>query len=149
MATLKQIEDFIASQPIALAGVSRNPRKFGHVAFKELKQKGLDIIPVNPSATEILGTKVYPDITSLPGNTGGLIVMTKKDQTGEVVKAAISRGIKNIWIQQNSETKEAIAQANESGVNLISGECILMYYKPNGFHKFHGALKKFFGGFPK
>ncbi|MFN8242010.1 MAG: CoA-binding protein [Bacteroidales bacterium] len=149
MATLRQIEDFIAAQPIALAGVSRNPKKFGYVAFKELKEKGLDIIPVNPSADEILGTRVYPDINSLPGNTKGIIVMTRKDQTGEVVKTALARGIKNIWIQQMSETKEAIADAKDNGANLISGQCILMYYKPNGFHKFHGAIKKFFGGYPK
>ena len=25
----------------------------------------------------------------------------------------------------------------------------MMYYKPSGIHKFHGRLKKFFGGYPK
>jgi len=36
MSTLKQINEFLDSQPIALVGVSRNPKKFGYTAFKEL-----------------------------------------------------------------------------------------------------------------
>ena len=40
MTTLKQIKEFIDSQPIALVGVSRNPKKFGYTAFKELKKRG-------------------------------------------------------------------------------------------------------------
>ncbi|MCK7534857.1 MAG: CoA-binding protein [Marinilabiliales bacterium] len=66
MATLKQIEEFIASEPIAMVGVSRNPKKFGFTAFRELKEKGMNIIPVNPHAEEIHGVKVYPDIKVTP-----------------------------------------------------------------------------------
>jgi len=62
MVTLKQIEEFIASEPIAMVGVSRNPRKFGFTAFRELKEKGMNIIPVNPHAKEIHQTRVYNDI---------------------------------------------------------------------------------------
>jgi predicted CoA-binding protein len=112
MATLKQIEDFIAAQPVAMVGVSRNPKKFGQMAFKE-------------------------------------IIMTKKDQTAAVVKEARNKGIKNIWIQQNSDSKEAIKELEGSNINYITGECILMYHKPHGFHKFHRAINKFFGKYPK
>jgi len=85
MASLKQIEDFIAAEPIAVVGVSRNPKKFGYSAFKELKEKGLKVIPVNPTAETILGEKVYPNVTSLPSDVRGIIVLTKKDQTLGVV----------------------------------------------------------------
>jgi len=34
MNTLKQINQFLDSQPIALVGVSRNPKKFGYAAYK-------------------------------------------------------------------------------------------------------------------
>jgi predicted CoA-binding protein len=71
MASLKQIEDFIASQPIAMAGVSRNPKKFGYMAFKELREKGLIVIPVNPSAAEILGDhRAYKKGTDCFGGKG-------------------------------------------------------------------------------
>lgn len=149
MTTLKQIEDFLAAQPVAFVGVSRNPKKFGYAAFKELKEKGLNLIPVNPLAAEILGEKAYPDVRSLPENVKGIIIMTKKDQTANIVAAAKEKGIKQIWIQQHAESKEAMEMLKNSDANYITGECILMYHKPHSVHKFHRGLKRFFGTFPK
>ena len=149
MATLRQIEEFLNSEPIAMAGVSRNPKKFGFAAFKELKQKGLNVIPVNPHADEIHGAKVYHNIKSLPDNVRGLIVMTGKDQTAEVIRDAKEKGIKQIWIQQMAENKDALKELEGSDVNYITKECILMHYKPHSIHKFHAAIRKFFRTFPR
>jgi predicted CoA-binding protein len=149
MTTKKQINDFIESQPIAMVGVSRNPKKFGYAAFKELREKGMKLIPVNPQANEIMGEKAYANVKQLPAEVGGILIMTKKEQTAAVVREARERGFKNIWIQQMADTKEALDELKGSDINYITGECILMHYKPNGIHKFHGSLKKFFGRFPK
>ncbi len=149
MTTLRQIEEFIAAEPIALIGVSRNPKKFGYAAFKELKEKGMDIIPVNPYASEILGEKAYVDIKSLPSEVKSVIIMTRKNQTASVVRDAREKGLKHIWIQQMADSPEAKKEIEGSDINYICGECILMHYKPHSIHKFHGNLKKFFGRFPK
>jgi predicted CoA-binding protein len=149
MSSLKQIQSFLDSRPIALVGVSRNPKKFGYSVFKELKEKGLNLIPVNPHAEEILGTKSYPNVKMLPSDVQGIIVLTKKDKTHSVIKEAKEKGIKQIWIQQMADSKEAIEELKNSDINYITGECILMHYKPNGIHKFHGGFRKFFGSFPK
>ncbi len=149
MVTLQQIEEFFGSEPIAMAGVSRNPKKFGFAAFKELKEKGMNVIPVNPHAEEINGAKVYHDIKSLPDNVRGLIVMTGKDQTAGVIREAKEKGIKQIWIQQMAESKEALKELEGSGINYITKECILMHYKPHSIHKFHAAIMKFFRRFPR
>lgn len=149
MTTLKKINEFLNSQPIALIGVSRNPKKFGYSAFKELKEKGMKIIPVNPEAFEIMGEKSYPNVKLLPSDVQGIIILTKKDQTASVIRDAKEKGIKQIWIQQMADSKEALDELNGSDINYITGECILMHYKPHSIHKFHGSLKKFFGRFPK
>ncbi|HKK42541.1 MAG TPA: CoA-binding protein [Bacteroidales bacterium] len=149
MTTLKKINEFIESQPIALVGVSRNPKKFGYTAFKELSEKGMNILPVNPQADEILGHKVFKNVRLLPPDVGGIIIMTKKDRTAEVVREAKEKGIKQIWIQQMADSKEAIAELMDTDINFITGECILMHYKPHSIHKFHAALRKFFRLFPK
>ena len=149
MNTLKQINQFLESQPIALVGVSRNPKKFGYSAFKELKKKGMNIIPVNPEADEIMGEKSYPNVKELPSDVKGIIILTKKDKTASVVRDAKEKGIKHIWIQQMADSKEALDELKGSGINYITGECILMYYKPHSIHKFHRSFKKFFGRFPK
>lgn len=149
MNTLKQINQFLDNQPIAMVGVSRNPKKFGYTAFKELKEKGMKIIPVNPEADEIMGEKSYRNVAALPDNVKGIIVITKKDKTAAVVKEAIAKGIKEIWIQQMADTNEALGELKGSDINYITGECILMYYKPHSIHKFHANLKKLFRRFPK
>jgi predicted CoA-binding protein len=149
MSTLNQINEFLSSQPIAMVGVSRNPKKFGYTAFKELKEKGMNIIPVNPEADEILGEKSYKDVSKLPSDVKAIIIMTKKEKTAEVVKEAKEKGINQIWIQQMAETPEALDLLKDSGINYISKECILMHYKPHSIHKFHRAINKFFGKFPK
>jgi predicted CoA-binding protein len=149
MKTLSQINEFLEAQPIAVAGVSRNPKKFGYTAFKELKEKGMKVIPVNPSADQVLGEKSYPSVKSLPADVKGLIILTKKDQTAALVRDAKEKGIKQIWIQQMADSKEALAELAGSDINYITGECILMHYKANGIHKFHRAINRFFGKFPK
>jgi uncharacterized protein len=149
MATLKQINDFIESQPIALVGVSRNPKKFGYAVFKELKEKGMKLIPVNPVADQIMGEKSYSSVTALPSEVNGIIIFTKKDKTASIVREAKEKGINNIWIQQMADSKEALNELKDTDINYITGECILMHYKPHSIHKFHRGLNKFFGRFPK
>ncbi len=149
MVRLKQIEEFISSGPIAMVGVSRNPKKFGFAAFRELKEKGMNIIPVNPYAEEIHGVKVYKDIKSLPPEIKGLMIMTKKAQTQAVIKEAKEKKIKHIWIQQGSESKEALQEVEGTDINFITGECVLMFYKPHSIHKFHRGILKFFRRYPK
>jgi predicted CoA-binding protein len=149
MQTLHQINEFIDSQPIALVGVSRNPKKFGFSAYKELKEKGMNVIPVNPEADEIMGEKTYRNVTALPPEVKGIIIFTKKDKTASIVREAKEKGIKQIWIQQMADTKEALDELKGTDINYITGECILMHYKPHSIHKFHRAIVKFFGRLPK
>lgn len=149
MTKLRQINEFIDAQPLAMVGVSRNPKKFGYIAFKELKNKGMNLVPVNPEADQIMGEKAYRNVAALPSEVKGLIILTNKNTTASVVKEAREKGIKQIWIQQMSDSHEALDELRGSDINFITGECILMHYKPTGMHKFHGALKRFFGRFPK
>lgn len=149
MTTLNQINEFLESQPIAMVGVSRNPKKFGYAAFKELKDKGMKIIPVNPKADQIMGEKSYPSVSILPPEVKGILIFTKKEQTAGIIREAKEKGIKQIWIQQTADSKEALELLKDSGINCITGQCILMHFKPNGMHKFHGSIKKFFRSFPR
>jgi len=149
MTKMSQIDQFLSATPIAMAGASRNPRKFGFVAFKELTDKGLVLLPVNPNATEIYNKKSFRSVSELPEGIDSLIIMTPRNETAGVVVEAKAKGIRNIWIQQMSDTPEAIAAAAGEGINLITGECIMMYHRPTGLHKFHRALKKLFGRLPK
>ena len=149
MTTKQQIDQFLANEPIAMAGVSRNPKKFGRMAFEELTRKGLKLIPINPNVESINGIACYPGVGQLPEGVRSLMIMTKKDQTANVLRDALAKGIKHIWIQQSSDTPEALELIKGKDLNVITGQCILMHHEPTGFHKFHRNLKRFFGSLPR
>ncbi len=148
--TKASIDMFLATSKIAIAGVSRDPKKFGYLIFKQLKEKGYEVYPINPGADKIDGVTCFRSVSALPLNVHTLIVVTPKKSTRDIVAEALAKGIDNIWIQQMSDTPEAIELAKTQPVNLIVKECILMHLEPvTGIHKFHRSLKKLFGFFPR
>jgi hypothetical protein len=148
--TKKEIADFFDSKKFAVAGVSRESSKFGRLVYQSMKKKGYPVVPINPQAAEIGGDKCYQAVEELPPGVDALIVLTKEKETTEVVKKAIAKNIKKIWIQQESENAETIAFAEQEGILLIVHECILMFMEPvEGIHKFHRWVKNIFGANPR
>lgn len=145
---MKDVARFLSAGKYALAGVSRDPKKFGHVAFKTLLKKGMDIVPVNPNADEIEGVKCYNSVNDLSSEIRAIIIMTPAEETHGVARNAMAKGIKDIWIQQGSESNEVIPELEKEDINLIHHECILMFWKPDSIHSFHRFLKKIFGRLP-
>ena len=143
------IENFLSLKIIAVAGASRNPKKFGHQVVKLFKDGGYTVYPVNPSGEQIAGTASFADVSALPQDTEGLVIVTKPGVTDQVLDAAIARGIKNIWIQQMSETKAVLEKAAENQLKLVSKECVFMFVEPvKSIHKFHRFIKKLFRKYP-
>lgn len=148
--TLNLINDFLAPRKMAMAGASRNPKKFGGYVFNELKQKGFELYPVNPNADEIQGVKCYHTIESLPAGVDRLLVVTSKTDTELVAQQAINKGIKMVWVQQGAESPESLKLLEDAGIPVISKKCIMMFAGPvKGVHGFHRFLVKSFGKFPK
>ena len=145
---MKSVSRFLSLDKYAVAGVSRDPKKFGQVVFRELRQKGMDVLPVNPNAETIDGIKCFSSVSDLPTDVKGLILMTPKEETLSVAREALAHGIKDLWVQQGAETRSTIDELEKEEINLISKQCIMMYWNPNGIHSFHRFLKKIFGGLP-
>jgi len=149
MITKAQIEDFLKQSPIAIVGVSRNKKKFGRTVYDELKNKGFSVLPVNDHTDDLDGVKCYRDIASLPQDVKGAVLLTQKPKTLEAIKQCTDKGIKNIWVQQGSHTNEVLEFGRNNNVNMIHGKCIMMFSEPDGMHKFHRSIMKFFGRLPK
>lgn len=149
LAKAKAIHDFLAAKNVAFVGVSRDKKKFTHQAWEKILKSNPDLIPVNPALTEVDGKICYPALTAIPGAVDAVISMVPKTQTLSVIEQAKQKNIKNVWIQQMSDTPEAIAFAKDSGMNVISGQCILMYTEPvDSMHKFYRWINKVFGKYP-
>ena len=150
MVTMIEINEFLAEKTIAVAGASRNPKKFGGMVLNELTKKGYNILPVNPNAMEISGISCYHSVLNLPADVKNLYIVTPKSETAGVVAEAIQKGIAKIWIQQKSETEEALEMARKNNIPVISNKCIFMFTEPvESFHKFHRFFARLFGNYPK
>lgn len=150
MVTMKAINDFLSTKKFAFAGLSRNPKSFSRQAFQSLSKKGYEIIPVNPNTYEIEGKKCFKSIEELPEDIDRILFMTPKSETNDLFTSAIEKGMKSIWIQQGSETKETIDIAKDKNFdNLVEKHCIFMFTEPTGIHKFHWTIMKIFGLLPK
>ena len=148
--TQQQINRFVAGNTIAIAGASRNEKSFSAEVAKHLKELNYKLWFVNPyyETDEPENSKVQ-SIKKLPNDVKHLLVLTPATETESVVKQAIEKGMDNIWIQQTSETSAAIELAQNNNVNLIHHQCIFMFTKPTGIHKFHYTIKRIFGTIPK
>ncbi len=135
---------------MAIAGVSRDPKKFGGAVYKHLTDNDFTVFPVNPN-TEMIGeSKCYPDVASLPDEVDRLYIVTPKQETRSLLEEAINKGIRKIWIQQMSHTQEALSLAREHNLEMITKECIFMFAEPvTGPHKFHRFIRKMFGQYPR
>jgi uncharacterized protein len=140
------VQDFLSQKVIAVAGASRDTKKFGYAVFHDLKAKGYTVYPVNPKAENIDGDKCYAAPTDLPEQPGGLVIVTAPTQTEQLVRQAAQAGIQRIWLQQGSETPAAIQFCQQNGITVITGECIFMYAEPTAwFHKAHRFVNALVG----
>jgi predicted CoA-binding protein len=123
----EKIAEFLAGEPHAVVGASRDCAKIGNKVLRAYMQTARPAFPVNPGADEIEGLRTYPGLASLPEAVHGVSVITPPQVTESIVEQAGSLGIKNIWLQPGAESERAVARAKELGMNVISGgPCILV-----------------------
>jgi predicted CoA-binding protein len=142
------VDEFVSQPALALIGMSRSGRGFGNFAFRALVNKGYRVYPIHPSATSINGVRCYSDFNDLPEPVeSALVVIPAAEAIGAVRKAAES-GIRRVWLQQGAESPEVLNTCRELGVDVVSGECILMFARPTGFHKAHRWVWGMLGKLP-
>lgn len=150
MNTIDSIQLFLQQPQFAVAGVSRNKSKFGNSVYRELKQKGIKVLPVNPYMADFDGDTCYNSIENLPGAVKAIIVCTPPERTLEIVESSLKFGIVHFWFQQGSSNKEVLKLLEGKNINLVNDRCILMHAGPvKSFHAFHRFLSKITGNYPK
>jgi predicted CoA-binding protein len=123
--TDEQIKKFYELKNIAVVGMSKNPEKAAHYVPKYLAEKGYNIIPVNPTADEILGKKCYSELSDIPEHVDIVDVFRPSEQVTPVIDEAIKLKPKVIWLQEGIHNIEAESLAQKSGIEVIFNRCML------------------------
>ena len=117
-------EILLSARTIASVGLSSNQEKESYWIVSYLKEQGYRIFPVNPTATEILGEKAYPDLASIPEKVDVVQVFRKPEDVPPVVDEAIKIGAKVVWMQEGIRHEEAARKARAAGLQVIMDACM-------------------------
>jgi hypothetical protein len=124
------IKEFLDKRNIfAVVGASRDPKKYGHQVYRDLKEAGYEVYPVNPNAVEILGDKCYPALEDLPAKPDVVDVVVPPKVTEEIVKASKKLGITKVWMQPGSESERAIKFCEDNDIDVIHSVCVMIERK--------------------
>ncbi len=85
---------------IAVVGASATPGKIGHTVIKNLLDGGYtgEIYPINPSATEIMGLKVYPAIGDVPGVVDSAVITIPAKFVADSIDECGKKSVKSLII---------------------------------------------------
>jgi predicted CoA-binding protein len=154
MATTRtDINNFLACRRIALVGASRDPKDFSRAMLREMCQRGYDMVPVNPSASELDGRPCFARVQDIHPSVEGALIMTSPRDTERVVHDCAEAGITRIWLHrgggQGSISREAVEFCNATGMSLVEGHCPFMFLPGTQFfHRVHGFFLRLSGRYP-
>ncbi len=114
----------LSAKTIASVGVSSNSEKESYQVAAYLQEQGYRLIPVNPTATEILGEKVYPSLSAIPNTVDVVQVFRKPEDVPPVVEEAIKIGAKVVWMQEGISNEEAAQKARAAGLQVVMDACM-------------------------
>lgn len=127
---------FLAEHRIAVTGVSRTPGSHGgNVVYTRLRETGFEVFAVNPNAEIVEGDQAYPDLRSIPGGVGAVVVATRPAHAAATVREAAALGITQVWMHRSvdagSVDDAAVAEGRALGLTVIDGGCPLMFGAPS------------------
>jgi uncharacterized protein len=126
-----QIKEFYQLKNIAVVGVSKNEEKPSHQVPKYLIEHGYNVIPVNPTLSEVLGRKAYPSIADIQERIDIVDVFRKSEDVPAVVDDLLKKkdGIKVFWMQLGIYNEDAEKKAKENGIDVVYNRCIMEEHK--------------------
>lgn len=151
--TRELIDRFLASRRIAVAGVSRNPKDFSRMLFREFVKRGYDAVPVHPEAQEMDGRQCFARIQEVEPKVEAVLLMTSPALTGEVVRDCAEAGVPLVWMYRavgdGAVSETAVEFCQSHGIECIPGYCPYMFFPHSGIpHSWHRLYMRITGTFP-
>jgi predicted CoA-binding protein len=112
---------------IAILGLSDTPGRPSHNVARALQKFGYRIVPVNPTATEILGEKSWPDLEAALKNAGpvdAVDVFRRSDHVAAIVDDAIRLEVPALWLQDGVIDEAAAQKARAAGIFTVMNRCM-------------------------
>jgi uncharacterized protein len=127
---MRRIPEILQSaRVIAVVGLSSKRYRPSYGVTEYMQRAGYRIVPVNPQETEVLGEKCYPDLDAVPEAIDIVDIFRRSEYVPEIVEAAIRKGAKAIWMQEDVVHEDAARRAAEAGLDVVMDRCILKEHR--------------------
>lgn len=123
---------------VAVVGISRDPSKDSHRVAEYLQSQGFRIIPVNPTADEVLGAKSYESLLEMPAEIQRAIEIVDIFRPSADVPPIVEQAVKLkerydkpyvVWMQLGIINEGAAETAREAGITVIMNRCMMQEHK--------------------
>ncbi|MCP5025860.1 MAG: CoA-binding protein [Actinomycetia bacterium] len=118
-----------AASTLAVVGCSANPAKAAHTVPRSLQQRGYRVIPVHPTAYELLGEPVRRSLADIEDPVDIVVVFRPSAEAGAVVGSAIEAGAPAVWLQQGITSAAGRERAERAGVHYVEDRCMIIEVK--------------------
>ncbi len=142
---MEKIKRLLKCNTIAVVGFSKDPTKDAHRIPMFLKEKGYEVIPINPTANEILGMQCYQSISQLPKEIAAKVevidIFRPPQDVPKIVDDAINLKkqydhLIGIWMQLGIESPEAAMKAESEGLIVVQNKCMKIECQKMLAHEF-------------
>ena len=109
----------------AVVGCSPDPNRDSHRIASMLQRRGYQIIPVNPTVTEVLGESAYPTLSAIPADSGVEVVdiFRRATAAGAHVDEAVQIGARAVWMQLGVIDEAAAERGRAAGLRVVMDRC--------------------------
>ncbi len=139
-STIPPAEVLKRYKTIAVVGASKNPEKEAYTVPQYMKEHGYKVIPINPTADQIVGEKAYPSLLDLPPELAKQIDLVDvfrpseelpqvAQQTAELKKRYGRPFV--FWAQLGLENEEAKRILSHNGIQYVMNECLRTVHRLN------------------
>jgi len=118
-----------AVKTIAVVGLSNDPMRPSYGVSSYMQQQGYRIIPVNPTISEALGERSYPNLSAVREPIDLVNVFRRPEFVPEIVDEAIRLKLSAIWLQEGVIHQQAAQKAREAGLSVVMDRCILKEHR--------------------
>lgn len=114
---------------IAVVGLSPKRERPSHQVAAAMQGYGYRIIPVRPGATEILGEKVYSELSQVPDTIDLVDVFRSPSLVDPIVDACIALKLPALWLQDGVVNEAAAQRARAAGLLVVMNRCVWRDYR--------------------
>lgn len=146
MSAVDNLDSLLYPKSVAVIGASRSPGKVGYEVVANLINAGFtgEIVPVNPSAPEVLGVKCFPDLKSYGKkiDLGVIAVPTKAVRAAVEICAGagagavvvITAGFRETGPEGEKLEREVADYCRSRGIRMMGPNCLGVINTANGLN---------------